>query len=221
MDVNEFIKRATEKHGERYVYNKVEYIFGGNIKKNRIYARNCNIETIDNQTAKHFLDNNHIQGHSNSSIYLGLKTKKENLLVGVISFLKQGDNKYLLSRFATDNKYVICGGGKLFKHFIKEYNPNEVITFADRRWTKKREDNLYTKIGFKFDKVLSPEYRYVFGSDGKRHHKFNFRKKHLSKKFNLPMTMTESEMAQEIGAYKIWDCGLFRFKWLKEKCTHF
>ena len=47
-------------------------------------------------------------------------------------------------------------------------------TFADRRWTLDKDNNLYTKLGFKLTKTLIPDYRYVVGK--KRVHKFNFRK---------------------------------------------
>ena len=46
--------------------------------------------------------------------------------------------------------------------------------------------------------------------------KFNFRKSKLHKKYGLSLSLTESEMTKEIGAYKIWDCGLFRYIWKKE-----
>ena len=34
---------------------------------------------------------------------------------------------------------------KLLKRFVKDYNPNEIISYADRRWSF---GNLYEKIGF-------------------------------------------------------------------------
>ena len=50
-----------------------------------------------------------------------------------------------------------------------------------------------------------------------RMHKFGFRKNILSRKYNLPMTLTETQMAQAIGAKKIWDCGLLKYVWKNEK----
>ena len=45
---------------------------------------------------------------------------------------------------------------------------------------------------------------------------FNFRKQNLHKKYDLPLTMTEDEMTEKLGYYKIWDCGLFKYVWKKE-----
>ena len=89
-------------------------------------------------------------------------------------------------------------------------------SFADRRWTLDKNNNLYTKLGFKLDEVLKPDYKYVIENVNKRFHKFNFRKQILHKKYDLPLTMTENEMCNQIKAHKIWDCGLYKYIWKKE-----
>lgn len=38
-------------------------------------------------------------------------------------------------------------------------------------------------------------------------------KKMLSKKYGFPLTMTETEMARELGYDRIWDCGLIKYVW--------
>ena len=121
------------------------------------------------------------------------------------------------TRFATDNnKRCIGVAGKLFKAFLTAYNPKYVKSFADRRWTLSEENNLYTNLGFKLAKILSPDYRYINGE--KREHKFNYRKQILNKKYGLPLSMTETEMTTQLGFYKIWDCGLYKFEWkIKEE----
>lgn len=199
------------------VFAKIKRLLGCCNDLKRVYARNCYVTEIDTELAKRFLKRCHIQGFAKSTVYLGLK-RRDNCypLVAVMALTKNGDGKWNLTRYAADKDMIVCGGGgKLFKYFIRNYPVKNVVTFADRRWTVSEDDNLYTKIGFKLDKVTSPDYRYIFGSDGIRYHKFNFRKKALSKKYGLPIEMTESEMTASIGAYRIWDCGLYRFTWNK------
>ena len=108
-------------------------------------------------------------------------------------------------------------GGKLFKYFIKNYNPEYVKSFADRRWCVDENNNLYTKLGFKIDSILNPDYKYYNEKVNKydRIHKFNFRKQILHKKYGLPITITENKMAEELGYSKIWDCGLIKYVWKK------
>ena len=105
----------------------------------------------------------------------------------------------------------------VFNWFIREYKPNEVKSFADRRWTSTFKENLYDKLGFTKDSILRPDYKYIFENSMKRFHKFNFRKKNIIKKYGLEENLTESEMAEKINAKKIWDCGLIKYVWRKKE----
>ena len=125
-----------------------------------------------------------------------------------------------LTRFATDYDYIYQGvGGKLFSYFVKNYNPEEIISFADRRWTLNPDNNLYTKLGFSLSSITKPDYKYYNEriDKYKRIHKMAMTKKTLSKKYGFPLTMTESEMAKELGYDRIWDCGLFKYTWKNDK----
>lgn len=181
-------------------------------------ARKCNISLINKNEAEDFLLKNHIQGFSRSTVYVG--AFYDNNLVSVMTFKRGGINgqEWELNRFATSMKYRIVGiGGKLLKFFIEKYDPTEIISFADRRWTIDIHSNLYTKLGFEIDKICKPDYHYynVKIDKYKRLHKFLFSKKTLSRKYGFPMTMTETEMAKELGYDRIWDCGLVKYVWRK------
>ena len=200
------------KH-ENIVKSKIKHILGCDTNLPKVFARKCVIYEINHKQAREFLDVNHIQGACNSTIYLGCFYKNE--LIGVMSFKKElkDSNKWEMTRFSTDiNKHCIGIGGKLFKYFIKNYNPSEVKSFADRRWSN---GILYYKLGFTLEKVLKPDYQYTNGII-LRSHKFNFRKQILLKKYpnkGLNENMTEYEMTQKLGFYRIWDCGLYKYVW--------
>ena len=66
-------------------------------------------------------------------------------------------------------------------------------------------------MGFEMVKEIEPSYYYIKGQ--KRYHKFNFRKNILNKRYNLPLTMTETEITKKLGYEKIWDCGLYKYVW--------
>lgn len=200
------------------VLNKIKHILGYNDNKNKIFGRKCFIKEIDNETAKTFLNKYHIQGYVSSTIYL--VSFYENKLVVVMTFKKENKDslKWELNRFASDYNYICCGiGGKLFKYFVNKYNPIEIKSFDDRRWTIDEENNVYIKLGFKFDSYTKPDYSYYKNSDSViRQHKFGFRKQILHKKYGLPLSMTENEMTTELGYYKIWNCGLIKYVWKNE-----
>jgi len=202
-----------EEHKE-IILGKIKHLLNKTGGIEHVPARKTVIKDIDINTSKEFLSKYHIQGYGKASVYLGCYYNDE--LVGVMTFKKDGVDKWDLTRFATNYNYICVGvSGKLLKYFTDKYNPIEIKTFADRRWTIDKDNNLYTKIGFELDKIEAPDYRYTNGAGQFRRHKFNFRKNTLSKKYELPLTMTENEMCKQLGFYKVWDCGLFKYVWKK------
>ena len=206
-----------EEHRE-IVLSKIKHILGADAVNCKIQGRKCKIQEILKVDAEAFLNQNHIQGFSNSTVYLG--AIYEGRIVAVMCFLNENNGNWNLTRFASLNGYICQGvASKMFKHFIRNYDPRYVRSFADRRWTVDSRCNLYTKLGFELDETLKPEYRYYNPQVDKykRFHKFGFRKSILHNKYGLPMHMTETEMATALGYVRIWDCGLFKYVWRKEE----
>ena len=175
-------------------------------------ARKCSVKEINKNDAKDFINKNHIQGYKGCTLSIGCFDNE--MLIGVMTFEKNKD-EWILNRFATDiNRKCVGVGGKLFSFFVKKYNPTKVKSYADLRWTIEKDNNLYTKIGFKLDSILKPEYRYVKASHPiERIHKFNFRKKLMEKRYGTNSKLTETELTESLGYYKIWDCGILRYVW--------
>ena len=195
------------------VKEKIRHILNCQTNNKRIMGRKCAIKPITKKDAETFLKTYHIQGFVPSSLYIGCFFGNE--LVGVMTFKKEKkEGCWELTRFATNYHYICQGvGGKIFKWFINNHHPIEIKSFADRRWTTDGGSNLYTKLGFSLEKILPPDYKYIVGNNFERYHKFGFRKQILHKKYGLPLSMTESEMAKSINAYKIYDCGLLKYVW--------
>jgi hypothetical protein len=196
-----------EEHKD-IVLSKIRHLIGGDYDLPKIFGRKTTVSVINRTQAEEFLNKNHIQGYVASSLYIGAFINEK--LIGVCSFTEESKYNWNLTRMATDIHYT-CSGicGKMLSFFIKNYQWNKLKTFADRRWTTDDKINLYTKLGFKLDKILIPDYRYVVRK--RRVHKFNFRKETLHKKYDFPMSMSEKEMTAKLGIYKIWDCGLYKY----------
>jgi predicted transcriptional regulator/very-short-patch-repair endonuclease len=207
------------KNNETLVKSKLKHI----LKVNdgiKIGGRDVILKHIKSDEKSLFLKKNHIQGNDKSNIFYGAFYKDE--LVGVMTFntkrnmTKNSDGEYELSRYATKQNFIIRGlATKILKHFIKEYNPTSIISFADRRWTIDPENNLYTNLGFKLDSITKPTYYYYNSKINryKRFHKFGFGKNNLKKRYpNLDYTKSEKELTSELGYDRIWDCGLFKYK---------
>lgn len=117
------------------------------LPKERIYARDTTVCGITKQEAKEFLNEHHLQGYCNGqSVLLGLRDKCGEL-VSLMTFGKPRYNKnyqYELIRYC-QSKNVIGGAEKLFKYFLKTYNPESIISYCDM---SKFSGNVYLKLGF-------------------------------------------------------------------------
>ena len=199
------------------VLAKIKHILKKDYDLPKIYARKCTVQVINSSVAKDFLNKFHIQGFVSSNIYLGCY--HENNLIAVMSFsMKFGDCE--LNRFATNYHFRCIGvGGKLFNYFIKNYNYDIIKSFADRRWTLDSGHNLYINIGFKLTEVLKPDYSYYNCTYGRynRIHKFSLRKNKLHNKYGLSLTLSENKMTQMLNFQKIWDCGKFKYVWIRNE----
>ena len=192
---------------------KIRSIFRKSEEKT--YARKCYIKEIESKEKNKFLNFNHIQGEDRSSIKLGLF--ENNILIGVMSFSKPRlalgskiqPDKYELSRFAT-SKNIVGGASKLLKHFIKNYNPINIYSYSDNRWTDPN-NNMYLKLNFKITKTSSPGYWYTKNYK-KRIHRYNFNKFILKKMGADVVNKTEREIMIEWGYTRIWDCGTTRYE---------
>lgn len=205
------------KDNPNIVISKVTHILGLDEDIRKIPARKCTIQEVCKDDAKQFLNENHIQGFANSTVYLGAIF--EGKIIGIMCFLNENDGNWNLTRFASLNGYICQGvASKMLTYFIRKYDPQYIRSFADRRWTLDKDNNVYTKLGFILEETLKPDYRYYNEKVDKytRFHKFNFRKQILHKKYGFPLSMTETQMVKELGYGRIWDCGLFKYVWRKE-----
>ena len=140
---------------QQIVKDRIKNVFG--VYDNRIFARKCVIKEIKPSICNQFLDVNHIQGHDNSKIRLGLFYNDQ--LVSVMTFGKPRFNRnyeYELVRFASKlGTKVIGGASKLLKYFERNYQPKSLISYADRRYSNGK---LYYALGFQFLNNSEPNY---------------------------------------------------------------
>lgn len=180
-----------------------------NKTKQKVYARKCIIKDVAPDIKNEFLNRYHIQGEDRSNIKIGLY--HEDILFAVMTFKQLKKDIYELSRYSTQGA-VVGGASKLFKHFISSYNINEVISFADRRYSN---GNLYNILGFTKKYHVEPSYWYM-ESYGERIYKSHYRKEKIKEKLDIyDPNLTEWENMQLNGFDRIWDCGLIKYKWSK------
>lgn len=179
----------------------------------KIHGRNCSVREIDTGTKNTFLDTFHLQGADRSSIKLGLFNNTE--LVAVMSFGRPRFNKkytWELIRYSGKLGITVVGGfSKLLKYFINTYSDlnDTIISYADRCLSN---GNVYIKNGFILKHVNRPSYHYVIINTETRTPRTTFTKKQILHQLNLEhSSKSESELADDLGLNKIYDCGTLTF----------
>lgn len=177
-------------------------------KQNKIYARKTLIQEITYSEARSFLDEYHVQGSVQATVYYGLFDKENNLCA--VSSWQKNNNTLYLTRYATSS-IVVGGMGKMLskgKEFAEKNSCTKIVTFADKQVS---DGDLYEKLGFIRDKDIPPDYKYIV--DSKTVHKFNYRISRFKKDSDLMYKdgLSESQLAQLNGLDKVWDCGKIRY----------
>jgi hypothetical protein len=174
-----------------------------NITRNKIFARKTEIKIIDNPKEESlFLKENHLQSYNSSTICYGLYCNDE--LVQLMSFIKKKDY-WEIQRLCTKLDYQIIGGTeKLWKHFLKENNPNKVITYSSIDYFTGK---IYEKLGMKLNKITEPS---LFYTDGKiKINRQSFQKHKVNKK-GLKSTL---EIIYEMGFFPLYNSGNLKFSY--------
>ena len=102
---------------------------------------------------------------------------------------------------------MIGGGSKLLKYFIRNYQVESVISYADRRWSV---GNVYTRIGFEEVGKSKPSYWYT-ADYRTRLYRYNFRKSILVAN-GAPSNLSESAIMKSLGYDRVWDCGTIKYE---------
>lgn len=193
------------------------------LTSNRIYARKTEIRAVESDEAIKFLNRNHRQGATVTSVRLGLYYNNE--LVSLMTFnkpryllgktIRDTENSWELSRFCNKlDTDVIGGASKLFKYFLDVYHPSKIISFSDRAHTSGK---LYQILGFKQTNISKPNYVWVNYLNDLYFTRVKCQKRNLRKLFNDPTIdiehKTEKQIMEEHGFVQVFDSGVIRWEY--------
>lgn len=213
-----------KKHGYRCIHiwdwDNKDKILMNFINSEIIYARNCQIRLLEKSITDEFLNSFHFQGTClGQTISLGLFYNDQ--LVQVMTFGKPRYNKkfeYELLRLCTFPTYKVVGGAqKLFKYFIKQYNPESIISYCDN---SKFTGDVYTKLGMIKTKEGIPT-RHWYNYKLNYHITDNLLRQRgfdqlFRKEFGTFGKGTNNdELMRRHDFVEIYDCGQSRYEWHK------
>ena len=190
------------------VKSRLRYLLGAP-GLNKVYARECRVDTVDINEYRAFLERNHIQGSVNSRWAYGLYQGKKLLSLMTFGMSRFEKDTVELLRFCSDREYSVPGAaGKLFKHFVDAHPEVAGMTsYADMRWST--GDAFYTKLGFTLESMSSPGYFIVDGDV--RRNRMGFTRSRIARPGDEGKT--EHEITLERGLFRIYDCGQYKYRW--------
>ena len=200
-------------------WDEVDKIISLLKERNTLYARKCFIKELDVKECKSFINEHHLQGYVKSEINIGLYFNDE--LVSVMTFGKPRYNKnyeYELIRYCSSYN-VIGGAEKIFKYFIKTYNPESIISYCDN---SKFNGDTYIKLGFNLKSYGEPS-KHWYNPKTKKHITDNLLRQRgfdqlLGKEYGCFGKGTSNEQLMlEHGFVEIYDCGQSVYVYINEK----
>lgn len=187
--------------------------------KQKLYARKLQIKEINRKEANEFIDLYHLQNSCyGNKVNLGLFS--DGILVQVMTFGKPRYNSHYqweLLRLCSHSDYIIIGGAeKLFKYFVRNYQPESIISYCDN---SKFNGDVYLRLSFKYDKITKPQK--VWSKDSNyitdnnlRQHGFD---RLVGAKLNPPEIYGKGTNNEELMLKHNWlpvyDCGQKVFIW--------
>jgi hypothetical protein len=157
------------------------------------------LEYTTSKEARTFLDAHHYLGAASGC--LTVMARYGEAIVGVWVFMKRETGVILWHRACVDHKFKMWNPHEkvlsLALPVLKEMGFKKMVTFSDNRF---HTGELYTKLGFKFEKELKPDYGYT-----------DYSTRRNKVKFRVSAGVSELETAQAKGWHRIWDSGKKRF----------
>jgi len=206
---------------DREIDNKKEIVLSmiaNHIKSDmikQIHARKCVVKEINSSQYKDFCNKNHMQGYTPASIKIGLFFKEE--LVSVMSFGKSRFSKkhqYEMIRFCNKLYHNVTGAmSKLFSNFVRNYDPETIVTYADARFFNGES---YKNLGFEFSHHTLPNYWYVSSKTDELESRIKYQKHKLQDLLeNFDPKCTEKKNMIDNGYRIAYDAGNLVYTWSK------
>lgn len=129
--------------------NRISILFGN---AERSYARETVVARIDKKMAIEFQEEHHLQGAIPGKYRYGLFKKGELLAVAVFSGLRnmhhtENYRSIELIHFCQKDTHLVIGGlSKLLAMMIRDFSPNDIMTYIDRDWSGGEK---FEALGFK------------------------------------------------------------------------
>ena len=178
----------------------------------RLYARSCEVRSIEKFEAFAFCNQYHMQGAPGNKTNSTHGIFCNDELLGVVTYAPhhRTNTGVTLNRLCfKDGVQIVGGASKLIKNTIVNFD--RVTTWSDNRWSS---GNVYLKVGFTLDGEVPYDYTYIDPRSNVLINKQSLQKK----KIDCPPEVTEHDFCYyALGLRRIYDCGKKRFLWVNKQ----
>jgi len=174
-------------------------------KAKRIYARNTTLTRIDKNQAMSFQEENHLQAALPGKYRYGLFYQQELVSMAVFSggrHMRDQPTTYRsfeLLRFCHKTGVLVVGGlSKLIQGMMKQFRPDDVMTYVDRDWS---DGTVYSRLGFDYSGMTPPQLFYIEPITRHRYDKKTYLTKGVLDKHD--MSATACHKLSNLGSIKM------------------
>ena len=151
----------------------------------KIRASKCEIREVPAAEQRAFLNKNHIQGYTPSSLCLGLYLGNELVYLQSYGKTRRSNIDYVdwdMKRMCgPKDAYVYGGASKLLKYFLNNYDLGKgLVTYCD---PEVFDGPTYEKIGFTLHHICPDDYKYI--KDGVEYNKQHGKKSNIWKRLKM------------------------------------
>jgi hypothetical protein len=200
------------EHEWIYKSKAVKIFLKNSIISKETQIENCKVSFINKKQKKEFLENYHIQGNDNSSIYCGVFIN--DTLISVMTFAKSKykNFNFELSRFCDNGEFHSSVIYKMMFDLFTKKHKGKILHFSDRRYDASLQ---CIDMGFCFLENSKPKCFYTTNYKDFLHERMVPKQKMKSLLENYDPKLTNWENLKNNGFDRIWDCGTS--KWIYAK----
>ncbi len=177
-------------------------------KQNSVECSKLKLVDIKDREASDFHSSWNIHDWSGSGTHKGLML--EGVLIAVMTMTGEGQHQKL-SRYSSSMR-VIGGPEAMFSNLVKQLDLQAVEGYSDNRLSS---GELFQLLGFEEKEQISPDFTYTHKNKGRRISKFEVDPENLVRFLGdlYNPSMTQDELFEASGHYKVFDCGLTKWIW--------
>lgn len=192
------------------------------LSQDKLFARKCKLDIVDNDIAVAFVNKYHLQGANKATMKINYGLFINNELMAVMSFgklrlAKRREGEYELHRYCVKDGYTILGGAeRLLKAFERDYKPSYIVSYSDNDYFL---GGIYERLHFENIGQSRPRYYwYLNGEELRRercmlkHLKVTY-PEFLQEAIDVKASNKEDYVMSKLGACKVYRSG--NTKWEK------